>query len=79
MSDQLGPMTVLTLIVRTFTLSLFTVVGLCLALSNDPSCSLKEIGALVGMASGSVLFAQVACAKIARHYRGSDLVATQGE
>jgi hypothetical protein len=57
------------LLVRTFLLAWFAVVGITVSLCDTPSCDCRVICALVGMGSGCVLFMQVVCAQLARHYR----------
>ena len=71
MSDQLDNKTVVRLIVVPFFLAWFTVVGLTAALCVTPSCGCRLLCAVVGIASGAVLFLQIACAQIERYYQGA--------
>lgn len=57
------------LLVRTFLLAWIAVVGITVSLCDTPSCDCRVFCALVGMASGCVLFMQVVCAQLARYYR----------
>jgi hypothetical protein len=70
MTDQLDSNTILRLLVRTVLLTFFAVIGLTISLCGTPSCGCKVFCAFVGMASGSILFIQIACAQMERFYRG---------
>ena len=70
MTDQLDSNTILRLFVPTLHLTFLAVVGLTVSSCDTPSCGCKVFGAFVGMACGSVLFIQIACAQIERYYRG---------
>jgi hypothetical protein len=70
MADQLDSNTLLRLLVRTILLTFSAVVGLTVSLCDTPSCGCKVFCAWVGMASGSILFIQIACAQMERYYRG---------
>ena len=70
MTDQLDGKTIVRLFVRTLLLTWFAVVGLTISLCSTPSCGCRIACALIGMVSGSILFIQISCAQIERHYRG---------
>ena len=69
MTDQLDGKTIVRLFVRTLLLTWLAVVGLTISMCTTPSCGCRMLGALIGMASGSILFIQISCAQIERHYR----------
>lgn len=79
MADQYESIELIALFVRTFGLSLFANLGLCVALSGgDISCDARLTSAIIGLTSGSVLFIQVVCVQIARYYRARALAPRKG-